>query len=60
MTFKPIDEDTLADDYPFGWQLRYAVDSLRACIDDRQPCGSHAYVGTVAKELPVFSTSSDR
>ena len=60
MTFYPIDEDTLADDYPFGFQLRYGVDNARACVDDRQPCGSHAYVGTVAKELPTFSTSSDR
>lgn len=60
MTFYPIDSATLADDYSFGWQLRYGVSNLRACMDDRQPCGSHAYVGTVAKELPTFSTPSDR
>jgi len=60
VTFYPVDADTLADDYPFGFQLRYGVDNARACVDDRQPCGSHAYVGTVAKELPTFSTSSDR
>ncbi len=59
-TFYPIDAYSLADDQPFGWQLRRAVDNARACVDDRQPCGSHAYVGTVAKELPTFSTASDR
>lgn len=60
MTFKPIDAYTLADDFPFGFQLRYAVDNARACIDDRQPAGSHAYVGTDPKQIPTFSTPSDR
>ena len=60
MTFRPIDAYTLTDDHSYGWQLRYAVDNFRACIDDRQPCASHAYGGLTAKALPTFATATDQ
>lgn len=60
MTFRPIDADTLTDDHAQGWQLRYTVDNFRACIDDRQPCASHAYGGLTAKALPTFATATDQ
>jgi hypothetical protein len=60
MTFRPIDAYTLTDDHSYGWQLRYTVDNFRACIDDRQPCASHAYGGLTAKALPTFATATDQ
>ena len=61
-TFYPIDSHSTGEDQPLGWQLRRCVENFRACMDDRQPCVSHAYFpgGTSNVEYPTFSTPSDR
>jgi hypothetical protein len=64
-TFYPIDSDSTGADQPFGWQLRRCVENYRACMDDRQPCVSHAYFSggdpsANVPKYPIFSTPSDR